>query len=289
MAAVPQTFCGLKGGFSAYAAAKFAVLPVPYDRTTSYGKGTGKGPKAIINASRYLELYDEELYCNPAEAGIATLKPLKVAAKPEKMADDVRASVLGILEDGKVPVLLGGEHSISSGAVAAMKEHHGEITVLQFDAHADLKETYQGTPFSHACAMARIRQHAETVQVGIRSLADEEAELVKRLRAERRLFYSTDVLERDCIGDILGSLGEKVYVTFDVDAFDPSLMPSTGTPEPGGLFWYDVMRILRAACDGRHIVGFDVNELAPIPGLHAPDFTAAKLAYKLMGYSLPRR
>jgi agmatinase len=285
MGEIPFTFGGLRKPFSDYKTARFAVLPVPYEKTVSYGRGTAKGPKAIIDASRNLELYDEEIDFMPAEAGIATLKPLVVKAAPEAMMAKVCGATSKILSDGKFPVLLGGEHSITPGAVKAVKSHVGEFSVLQFDAHSDLRDSYRGSRFSHACAMARAREHADTVHVGIRSVGDDEADLVKRLRGEGKLFFASDVLGCDRAGDIVSALRENVYITFDVDCFDPSIMPSTGTPEPGGLGWYDVLRILRAVAKERTVVGFDIMELAP-NGIKASDFTAARLAYKMMGYTL---
>jgi len=284
MARAPYAFGGLTGEFSDYRKARFAVLPVPYERTTSYMKGTSRGPGAIIDASRNMELYDEELDIIAAESGIATLKPLVVKGGPETMVAKVRAACKKILEDGKFPVVLGGEHSISPGVCYALADHYGEISVLQFDAHSDLRETYRGSRFSHACAMARMRERAGSVQVGIRSVGEDEAELVKELRGKKRLFLAKDVLSRDCIPDILGGLRGKVFITFDVDAFDHSMMPSTGTPEPGGLGWYDSLDVIRAVVGAKDVVGFDVMELCPMKKFHAPDFAIAKLTYKTMGY-----
>jgi agmatinase len=284
MASVPFSFGGLRKPFSDYGTARFAVLPVPYEMTTSYMKGTAKGPRAIIDASRYLELYDEELDRNTAEEGIATLKPLPVKGGPDIVGGRIRAKVRKIASDGKLPVVLGGEHSITPSVARALKDVHGEISVLQFDAHADLRDSYHGLRHSHACAMARTREHADTVQVGIRSVGEEESALVKRLRAEGRLFFAQDVLGGRRCREIIAPLKDKVHITFDVDAFDPSIMPSTGTPEPGGLGWYDALTMLRAVAAARTVVGFDLMELTPQAN-KAPDFTAAKLAYRMMGYA----
>jgi agmatinase len=283
---VPFTFGGLRKPFCDYKTARYAVLPVPYEKTTSYLKGTAKGPKAILDASRYLELYDEELDMVPAEAGIATLKPLAVSGGPESMMAKVKASTLRLLQDGKFPVILGGEHSISPAVAWAAAEHHGEISVLQFDAHSDLRESYNGSRYSHACAMARAREHADTVHVGIRSVGWEEADLVKELRSRKKLYFAKDILDGGRTADIVGALRKKVFITFDVDCLDPSIMPSTGTPEPGGLGWYDALAIIRAVTRERTVVGFDVMELCPNRSERSSDFTAAKLAYKTMGYVL---
>ncbi|MFH0863075.1 MAG: agmatinase [Candidatus Altiarchaeota archaeon] len=283
MAPKSPVFCGLDASHSGYANARFVVLPVPYELTTSYGKGAARGPAAILEASRYLELYDEELDCTPAECGIATLQPLSIKAGPEVMIRTVEASVGRVLADGKFPVVFGGEHSVSVGVAKAVADMHCGVSVLQFDAHSDLRESYGGSRYSHACAMARIREFADTVHVGIRSLGDDEADLVKRLRAEGKLYFASDVLQRDRTADIISALKEKVFITFDVDGFDPSIMPSTGTPEPGGLGWYDSLKILKSVIGEREVVGFDLMELSPEKN-KSPDFLAAKLAYKVMGY-----
>jgi agmatinase len=284
MARVPRNFCGLTGIYGDYQKSLISVLPVPYERTTSYLKGTKFGPKALIDASRYLELYDEELGYVPAEAGISTLRPLNTTGGPDRMLKDVEKNVASILNDGKIPVVLGGEHSISPGVVAAMAKHHGDITVLQLDAHSDIRDSYEGSSYSHACAMARVREYSNTVQVGIRSMGEEEAEIVNQLKSQKRIFFAKDVITRDCIPDIIEGLTDKVYITFDVDALDPSIMPSTGTPEPGGLTWYDSLSILRAVATKRTVVGFDIMELSPQKASRYADFTAAKLTYKIMGY-----
>ncbi len=275
-------FAGLAEAFSDYKEARFVVLPVPYEKTTSYGKGTINGPEAIIDASRFMELYDEELKANTAESGIATLKPLVVDDAPEVLTEELRKSCAKILRDGKFPVVLGGEHTISLGVLLAVKESFKDVTVLQFDAHADLRDEYGGSKYSHACVMGRIREHVPAVQVGIRSYSDDEVEKVERER--KNIFIASEMHERDCVKDIISRLGKNVYVTFDVDAFDPSIMPSTGTPEPGGLGWYDVLRILREVSNKRNIVGFDAVELAPNPSVKAPDYMIARLIYRVMGY-----
>jgi len=284
MVVVPFNFGGLGKKDSDYSTSRFAVIPIPYEKTTTYVKGTARGPDAIIDASRNMELYDEELDSTPAEAGITTTKPIKTKKPPETMVKEVKQTCLRVLKDGKFPVVLGGEHSISVGLAMALKESYGKISVLQFDAHADLRESYEGSKYSHACAMKRIMEHADTVQAGIRSFSDEEAELAKKLRQEKKLFFAQDMLEHDCSESIIGGLGDNVFVTFDVDVLDPSIMPSTGTPEPGGLGWYDTLKVMKKVAEKRNIVGFDVVELCPNPENKSPDFTAAKLAYKMMGY-----
>lgn len=279
---IPHRFGGLDDTFSSYEKAGFAVIPVPYEKTTSYGKGTVKGPGAIIDASCNMELYDEELECNTAESGIATLKPLVVDDVPEVLVEELRKSCAKVLKDGKFPVVLGGEHSISLGLLLALKDFYKDVSVLQLDAHADLRDEYGGSRYSHACIMRRIREHASAVQVGIRSYSDDEVIVVKKER--KNIFFASDMHKKDFTSEIVSRLGKNVFVTFDVDVFDPSIMPSTGTPEPGGLGWYEVLRILREVSEKRNIVGFDAVELAPDPSTKAPDYTVAKLVYRVMGY-----
>lgn len=282
MTNVPARFCGLNEPFSDYGKARFAVIPVPYEKTTSYGKGTAGGPNAILEASRYMELYDEELDCNTAESGIATLKPVLSDDSPEELTEELRRVCAKVLKDKKFPVVLGGEHSISLGMLLALKDRYKDVSVLQFDAHADLRDTYQGSKHSHACIMRRIREHAPAVQVGIRSFSDDEADTVKKER--KNIFMAAEMQRCDYTKEIISRLGKNVFVTFDVDAFDPSIMPSTGTPEPGGIGWYDALNILRAVSQERNVVGFDAVELAPNPQTTAPDYTIARLVYRVMGY-----
>lgn len=278
----PLNFGGLEEPFSNYDQARFVVVPVPYEKTTTYGKGTLNGPLAILEASGNMELFDEELRVNTAESGIATLDPLSVDCSPEDMVDAVKNACLKVLSDGKFPVVLGGEHSVSLGFFLALREHYGSFTVLQFDAHSDLRDSYEGTAYSHACVMRRICEYTnDVVQVGIRSLCDEEAEFLSE--RDNKVFYAHEMVDGDYVGDIVRRLSDSVYITFDVDFLDPSIMPSTGTPEPGGFGWYETLEILRTVAGERRIVGLDVTELSPTVN-KAPDFTVAKLVYRLMGY-----
>lgn len=281
-----KNFLGLPKEHTSYDKARVAVISVPYEATVSYKGGTAKGPLAIIDASAQVELYDEELGRENYDVGIATLEPLKVGGlSTARMFEVVHDAAAGILKDGKFLAVFGGEHSITPAVVKAVCEAHGDVTVVQFDAHADLRREYEGDPMSHACAMARVREFCPAVQLGIRNLSVEEARWVKKdglsvffaheMRANSR--WAEDAIQKIST--------EKVYVTIDVDAFDSSFMPATGTPEPGGLSWYDVTGFLRKLSETKKIVGFDLVELAPIPGLHACDFAVAKLAYKLIGYA----
>jgi len=277
-------FGGISQEFALLEKARFVVIPVPYDLTTSYQAGSRRGPTAIMEASCQMELYDEELDQETFFCGIHTVLPLEVSAgSPRDMIDTVRKEISMVLGLEKTPVMLGGEHSVSLGAVQAMKEKYPGISVLHLDAHADLRESYQGTPYSHACVSRRICEIAPVVQVGIRSMSAEEADYLKKNRISlyrpERLREGSDWMER-----VSGELTKDVYITVDLDVFDPSIMPATGTPEPDGLTWRDVTALIREISK-RHIIrGFDVVELCPIPGIVAPDFMAAKLVYRIMGY-----
>src|SRR6266540_145036 len=282
--ALPYNFAGLLPEHSAFEPAQVVILPIPYEQTTTYGTGTKDGPPALIAASRNMELYDEELDYEVYQVGIHTLRELETDARgPEAMLERITEVTRELLHHGKFVVGLGGEHTVSFGLVRAFVERFPRLSVLQFDAHADLRDAYHGTPFSHATVMRRVAAVAPVVQVGIRSLSREEADWVKQRGV--RLFYAAHVLSSpDIAAAISNALTDQVYITICLDAFDPSVMPAVGTPEPGGLGWYDVLRIVREVAATRHIVGFDVVELFPIPGNVAPDFLAAKLVYKLLGY-----
>ncbi len=269
---------------SSFAEATFVVVPVPYDLTSTYQSGSRRGPGAILEASANMELYDEELKRETYLAGVHTLDLLEADARgPAEMIAAVRGQIANVLSHNKIPVMLGGEHSISLGAVQAMKEKYGQMSVLQLDAHGDLRNSYQGSPYSHAAVARRIVEICPLWQVGIRSLSAEEA--IFMAGGEVRTF-SVDYIyaERNWQKIISESLSGDVYVTIDLDVFDPAIMPATGTPEPDGLMWRDVLGLMRMLSRRCRIRGFDVVELAPIPGLVAPDFLAAKLIYRLMGY-----
>jgi agmatinase len=275
------TFGNLPPEYSALQSAKIVIIPVPYDGTSTWLKGADKGPAAIIEASANMELYDIETDSEVYRNGIFTDKPLDVKSSAEDMVEAVRQRVEKFLEQNKFVVVLGGEHSVSIGAVKAHAADSKDITVLQLDAHADLRDEYEGSKYNHACVMARIRQLCQIVQVGIRSMDSSEKKLIDK----RRIFFAEDIHDRvDWPSEAIANLSDNVYITIDLDVFDPSLMPSTGTPEPGGLLWYDVLRLLRAVCKERSVVGFDVVELCPNETNKAPDFLAAKLIYKLLSY-----
>jgi agmatinase len=283
-------FGGLLGEYSKLSQAGIVIIPVPYDRTSTWIKGADKGPAAIIEASANMELYDIETDSEVYRKGIFTVDALKVRdLLPEDMIEKVNEKVLQYIGKEKFIVVLGGEHSVSVGSIKAHIEKNKSLTVLQLDAHSDLRDQYEGSKYNHACVMARAREMCPIVQVGIRSMDSSEKELMDRAN----VFFAEDIYSgfpqsggprTDWIDEVVSKLTDRVYITFDLDAFDPSIMPSTGTPEPGGLLWYDVLKLLRRIADNRDIVGFDVVELCPNEINKSPDFLAAKLIYKLLSY-----
>lgn len=266
------------------------VLSAPYEATSSYGRGSCGGPQAIIEASHQVELYDARLSTETYRLthGIATAAPLDLEGLDGAVvAARLKKAVLDQMDAGKWVVTLGGEHSSIVGAVAAHHACHPDMTVLQLDAHSDLRTDYEGTPWNHACAMARVAEFTtRIVQVGIRSQAAEERETSRALGLP--VFYGEAIQDWDAAGEdwisrIIAATGPKVYVTFDCDALDPSIMPATGTPEPCGLSWRQVNRLFSRLCKERQLIGLDVNELAPIPSFSHPQFTMAKLIYRIIG------
>lgn len=283
--ALPNNFLGLPLEFSAWENSEVVILPVPYDFTTSYQAGGRFGPQAILDASTQVELYDDELDLEPYEIGIHTLPALEpIASGPEEMQARIGQVASQIFDSSKYPIVLGGDHSITIGVLNAVKERHGRFSVLQLDAHADLRDSYHETGSSHACVGRRAAEMASLTQIGIRSISSEEVEY---LNAATQV---TTIFARDLIHglkpalDAIERLESPVYLTLDVDVFDPSLMPATGTPDPGGLDWFAVITILRMLFESKNVIGSDVVELAPIGGMKGPDFLVAKLVYKIIGY-----
>ncbi|MFQ5406764.1 MAG: agmatinase [Candidatus Micrarchaeia archaeon] len=284
----PKNFAALDEDFSSFETSKFVVLPVEYEGTVSYGKGTLRGPGAIIDASRFLEWYDYEFESEPARCGVSTLAPLCFSkdTPPEQVVSEVEKQVSFLLENKKVPVVLGGEHSVSIGAVRASHAVYAadSLSVLHIDAHADLREEYEFSHFSHACALKRIRDCCKnTVSLGVRSLSREEHDLIKK--ESLPVFFQKDVEKEgleSVVERVISSLSENVYVSLDLDCLDSSVMPAVGTPGPGGLFFSQVAEVLKAVGQKKRIIAGDVVELSPIAGFKAPDYLAAKLAYRLM-------
>jgi agmatinase len=269
--------------------ARVVILPVPLDRTTSYVAGTRNGPHEILVASSHMELWDEETESDVSAVGIFTMPEMEFpAATLDEVTTEIRRIASELINRDKFPVFLGGEHSITGPIVAAMAQRHSGLSVLQVDAHADLRDTYMGTPHNHACAMRRVLEYARATQVGIRSLSPEEAAAAPTLPTE--IFYDFNMRhDENWIERVVDSLSETVYITIDVDGLDPAIMPATGTPEPGGLSWYELLALLRRVIESRNVVGCDVVELAPLAGMVAPNFLCAKLVYKILSYKFAAR
>ncbi len=276
-------FGGLPDPYGSEEQAQIVVLPVPFDKTTTYQKGSDRGPAALIEASRNMELYDIETESEVYLKGIYTAPAIQEQTS-EKMLEATYHQTKQFLDKGKFVVTIGGEHAISYAPIRAHAEHYEKLTVLQFDAHADLQEAYEGNPWSHASVMARVKELpnvTKIISVGIRSMSSEE---VPNLDKANTFFAHALDGEGRWIDEVLARLSGPIYITFDLDAFDSSLMPSTGTPEPGGLLWNQALGLLRRVAAEQKIVGFDIIELLPMSGNAAPDYLAAKLLYKLLSY-----
>ena len=278
---IPNTFGAIPYELADYSKSKIVILPVPYDGTTSYRPGARNGPGAIITASKALELYDSELNKNFSE-GICTLDELEVVNSSELMNKRVYEAAKQLIEDGKTIVTIGGEHSISSAVVKALIEKHENLSVLQIDAHADLRDINGEDKYDHGCVARRIIELCPIVEIGVRSLGEEEANFIREKSVP--VFWASDLDDDSWMEEAIGKLSDVVYVTIDMDCLDPSIMPSVGTPEPGGLKWYQLLRFMKKLSNTKRVIGFDVVELSPQPGNVAPDFLAAKLIYKLIGY-----
>ncbi|UCG85116.1 MAG: agmatinase [Gemmatimonadota bacterium] len=288
--APPESFLAIPHDEVPFETSPVVVLPVPYESTVSYMGGTRFGPRGLIHASRFLELYDHELDFEPYMIGVHTLPELVLPdSGPEAALAMLQRAMSELLDADKFVIMIGGEHSVSGPAILAHAARYPELalSVLQLDAHCDLRAEYEGTPYSHACVMHRVHGLVNLVPVGIRSLTAEERNLVRDNNIP--VVFGHELRSDDWIERVLASLGEKVYVTVDVDYFDPSLVPATGTPEPGGGDWYSTIELLQRVFDEKHVVGCDVVELAPIPGLVAPDFLVAKLVYKMIALYAKRR
>jgi agmatinase len=289
---LPRNFLGLEGEAGSWEGAGVVILPLPYESTVSYQGGTKLGPDAIIQASRFIELYDQELDGEPGtEVGVCTLPALHLtSAGPEAAIGELRAAMDRVLDAAgdRLVIGLGGEHSITSAQVLAHADRLPEgrrLTILQLDAHGDLRPEYEGSRFSHAAVIAQCIDRADVVQVGIRAITVEERALIRSRPGSITTIFAEEMWEDDAWVDrAFDALGDDVFITFDVDYFDPSLMPATGTPEPGGPGWYPTLKLLRRVFNEKNVVGADVVELAPIGGNAAPDFVVAKLVHKMIGY-----
>jgi len=280
----PRNFAGISPPYSDWENSRVVVLPVPYDSTTDWRSGTRDGPQAIIDASQYLELYDLELGREIYKVGIHTLPEIQPEmSSPENMTQRVYTVARELLDKNKMVLMLGGEHSLTLGMVKAYREKHEALSVLQLDAHADLCDSYLGTRFSHATVMRRVYELCPIVPVGIRSLSREEHRFIDEAGI-KPVYAKNLTLTGDSIEQIIASLSNEVYITIDLDVLDPSIMAAVGTPEPGGIGWYELLDLLREVAQSRRIVGFDLVELCPGEGPLAGAFLAAKLAYRLIGY-----
>lgn len=290
-AASVKSFGSMDEEHTTFKKAKAVILQAPFERTTTYIKGTKDGPAAIIDASKYMELFDDELNQETFKIGIHTLEPLRFEnLSSEEAIEKIYLSTLELLKAGKFPVMLGGEHSVSVGSVKAFKEIYPNISVLQLDAHYDLRNEYFGSRFNHGCVARRISEICPLTQAGVRSLSKEEKDFLAAPGTNGRVKTISvyDILETPMWKDAVSNyLTENVYITIDLDVFDPAIVPAVGTPEPGGIGWYEALDLLKEVAKDKKIVGFDIVELRPLKDQIASDFLAAKLIYRLLGYVFP--
>jgi agmatinase len=267
--------------------AKVIIIPFGLEKSVSYGGGTSRGPQAMIDASHQVELFDEDLWCEPfRDIGIATMKEPKIPTKIPEALELLESLTSKVLDAGKFPMIFGGEHSITAGSIRPFAKKYEDLHVLHFDAHADLRDGFDGEHYSHAAALRRVLDfdHIKLISVGIRNISASEIPFLESNDHRVTIHWAKDKKDWNYDEIVAPLKNKKVYLTFDVDGFDASLMPATGTPEPGGIFWDDAMQIIKRAAKICDIVGADVNELAPIDGMNYPNFIAAKLAYRILSY-----
>ena len=276
------TFAGIKPKYANKENASVFLQSIPYDGTSSWGKGADRGFEAFLDAAENMELFDIETQSEVYKKGVHILSEITEDTSPETMFTVVYESTKSLLEnEEKFLTFFGGEHSISIGIIKAFYEYFENLTVLQIDAHADLRPSYEGTPYNHACAVYDASKNCNLIQVGIRSMDNSEKEHLDKSKC----YFAQDIHGRkNWMEESIQKMTDKVYITFDLDAFDPSIMPATGTPEPGGLDWYTTIEYLKKVFESKNVVGFDIVELAPIDGLKSPQFLAAKLYYKMLSY-----
>jgi agmatinase len=276
-----MNYGGLPKEFSGFATSEIVIVPVPYDGTSTWIKGADRGPAALLEASANMELYDIETDSEVFKRGIYTSKAIRENNSPENMTAAVYEKIINYLNENKFVVTIGGEHSVSIGAVKAHAEKYPNLSVLQIDAHTDLRPEYEGSRYNHACVMSRVKEFCKAVQVGIRSMDAEE----KKFLEPGRVFFAREMQYDDTWMDkAIEQLTQNVYLTFDLDGLDPSILPATGTPEPGGLLWHQTTRFLRKVIDKKNLIGFDLVELCPDESNKTSDFLAAKLVYKILSY-----
>ncbi|WP_313111909.1 agmatinase [Aequorivita sediminis] len=276
-----KTYAGIPQQYAALETSKIVLIPVPYDGTSTWQKGADKGPDAFLDASENMELYDIETQSEVYKQGVYLADAITENSSPEAMVDAVHKTTKDYIKRNKFVTLFGGEHSISIGSIRAFNECFDNLTVLHIDAHADLRKEYEGTKCNHACAVYEASQNTNLVQVGIRSMDIAET----RVMDEEKVFFAHDMVKDEYwIDKVIEALGDNVFITFDLDAFDPSILPSTGTPEPGGLLWYETLDFLKQVFEEKNVVGFDIVELCPKEDEKSSDFVAAKLYYKMLSY-----
>jgi agmatinase len=276
-----KNYAGIPDEFAQLEKSKIILIPVPYDGTSTWGKGADKGPEAFLVASENMELYDLETDSEVYKQGIHLTDPILENASPEAMVKAVHATTKDFIKRNKFVTLFGGEHSVSIGTIRAFNECFDDLTVLHIDAHADLRESYDGSKYNHACAVHEASQNTNLIQVGIRSMDHIE----KTYMDEEKTFFAQEMVNDEYwIDKVIEAMTDNVFITFDLDALDPSIMPSTGTPEPGGLFWYETLEFLKQVFEDKNVVGFDIVELCPNKNDKSSDFLAAKLYYKMLSY-----
>ncbi|GGZ46680.1 agmatinase [Mesonia mobilis] len=274
-----KNYAGIPDKYARLDEAKVVLIPIPYDGTSTWQKGADKGPQAFLEASENMELFDIETRSEVYKKGVYLTPPVTENSSPEKMVEAVYKTTKNYIQQEKFVTLFGGEHSISIGTIRAFNESFEDLTVVQIDAHADLRKEYEGSKCNHACAVHEASKTTNLIQVGIRSMDAEELEYMD----ENQVYFAHDLYE-DWMDDAIGQMTPNVFLTIDLDAFDPSILPSTGTPEPGGLFWYETLDFIRTIFKKKNVVGFDIVELCPNPAEKSSDFLAAKLYYKMLSY-----
>ncbi len=276
-----KNYAGIPDEFAHLETSKIVLIPVPYDGTSTWVKGSDKGPEAFLEASENMEIYDIETDTEVYKKGVFLANPINEKSSPEAMINQVHQTVMNFLKKGKFVTVFGGEHSVSIGSIRAFKEYFKNLTILQIDAHADLRDQYEGSTCNHACAVHEAQKTANLVQIGIRSMDASEKKFFKK----ENCFFAHEIhADPKWMKKALSKITENVFITIDLDGLDPSIMPSTGTPEPGGLTWYQVVNFIKLVAENKNIVGFDIMELCPNENNKAPDFLAAKLYYKILSY-----
>lgn len=277
----PKTYAGIPEEFAKLESAKIVLIPVPYDGTSTWQKGADKGPKAFLDASENMELYDIETDTEVYKQGVHLADAITENGSPETMVEAVHQTVKKHIKKNKFVTIFGGEHSVSIGTIRAFNEMYPNLTVLHIDAHADLRKSYEGTTCNHACAVYEASQNTNLIQVGIRSMDAIEKTVMD---TDKTYFAYEMAVDDNWMDSAIDQMTDTVFITFDLDAFDPSILPSTGTPEPGGLFWYETLEFLKQVFEEKNVVGFDIVELCPNPNEKSSDFLAAKLYYKMLSY-----